>query len=188
MIGTMKMSPRISSHRYLLVLIGCSLLTSCTQLQPVKKYPVQQPSTQVAAEVLPSPAQQLISAKCQIALGEYGKSGKILEEMISRPTEAGITDEALFQLAVLNLTTNTREGSTKSYHLLQRLIKEYPRSHWAHLGQPLLELLDNLAEQRRQISSSKNQNQSLAKEIKELHQTIDRLKSLDLEMEKRSRR
>lgn len=127
-------------------------------------------------------------AKSQMALGEYGKSSKILEEMISRPTEAGITDEALFQLALLNLSANNREGANKSSQLLQRLIKEHPRSPWAHLGQPLIELLDNLAEQRRQIAASKNQNQSLGKEIKELHQTIDQLKNLDLEMEKKSRR
>jgi hypothetical protein len=163
-------------------------LTSCTQLQPVKKNPALPPSTVVEAEILPSPAQQLIFAKSQMALGEYGKSGKILEEMISRPTEDGFTDEVLFQLALLNLSANNREGTSKSYQLLQRLVKEYPRSPWAHLGQPLIELFDNLAEQRRQIAASKNQNQTLGKEIKELHQTIDRLKNLDLEMEKKSRR
>lgn len=182
------MSAKIYYRHSLFFLIGCTLLTSCTQMQPVKKNPALPSSSAVEAEILPSPGQQLMTAKSQMALGEYGKSGKIFEEMIARPAEAGITDEALFQLALLNLTANNREGTSKSYHLLQRLIKEHPRSAWAHLGQPLIELLDNLAEQRRQIAAIKNQNQSFGKEIKELHQTIDRLKSLDLEMEKKSRR
>src|SRR5262249_9619927 len=43
----------------------------------------------------------------------------------------GVTDEALFQLALLSLRPATdREGNAQALQLLKRLKKEYPNSRW----------------------------------------------------------
>ena len=168
-------------------LLGSLLLTSCAAWQPVRKIPAPT-APGSGAEAAQTRTELLAQAKSQLALGETSKSIKSLEEIIAGPPEPGITDEALLQLALLNLRPNVRDGANRSHQLLQILVRDHPRSSWTQMGQPVLELLDTIAEQKRQAASLRGHNQALSKEIKELHQTIERLKSLDLELEKKIRR
>jgi len=101
---------------------------------------------------------------------------------------AGITDEALFRLALLNIHPVTDPGSNlHAINLLKRLKKEYPASRWTFQSGQLIELLSGVEDLRRQIKSLKSQNQSLGSELNELNRNIEQLKQLDQELEKKRR-
>jgi len=101
---------------------------------------------------------------------------------------AGITDEALFRLALLTVhPVAEASGNLHSLNLLRRLKKEYPASRWTVQSGQLIELLVGTEELRRQVKSLKSQNQSLGSEVNELNRNIEQLKQLDQELEKRRR-
>lgn len=101
---------------------------------------------------------------------------------------SGITDEALFRLALLVLhPVSERDGTLHSLQLLKRLKKEFPASPWAVQSGPLLELLSGVEELRRNNRNLTSQNQSLTNEVNELNRNINQLKRLDQELEKKLR-
>lgn len=123
-------------------------------------------------------------------LGEGNQSGAARE--LTAITEAGgvagVTDEALFRLALLSLRLpGEREGNLHGLQLLRRLKKEYPASPWTVQSGHLLELLSGVEELRRQNRNLKSQNQSLSNEVNELNRNVDQLKRLDQELEKQRR-
>lgn len=139
--------------------------------------------------LLSSPqAKSLSQANKMLAYGD--KAGAIRE--LTAVTEAGgvtgITDEALFRLALLALHPLAESGNNlQSINLLKRLKREYPGSRWTAQSGHLMELLAGTEELRRQVRSLKSQNQALGGEIHELNRNIEQLKQLDQELEKRRR-
>lgn len=115
--------------------------------------------------------------------GNTSAAGKILAKICREKAIPGITDEALFRLSIISL----RSGSEKeaSLHYLERLQNEFPTSAWAKTAAPLADLLTQYEDTRNQIRNLKSANQSLSKENKELLQNIERLKNLDLQLERR---
>lgn len=192
MINTMMRIAKHSRFTCLGVILLCIGLNSgCARLQlfgAPKPTPEQTPATSSSHPASSTNTTGPVSGTEQISSAGNGSTAKAWEEIIARPPQSGVTDEALFRLALHNLRGNSREGSAKAQHLLNRLAKEYPQSSWNLWGQSINDLLDTLNDQRRLISNLRNQNQTLSKETKELHQTIERLKSLDLELEKKNRR
>jgi hypothetical protein len=129
-------------------------------------------------------SRNLSSAVNMLGRGEPDAAAKILTAIVDSGPAPGITDEALFRLALLSLKpVPEKEGS----HFLKRLKNDYPASPWTVQAGPLLELLADVDELRRQNKNYKNQNQSLSKEVNELNENINKLKSLDLELEKKAR-
>lgn len=123
-------------------------------------------------------------------LGKGNQAGAIreLNAICSAKSMPGVTDEALFRLALLSLKpTLERPISPQGQQLLKRLRKEYPASPWVVQAAPLLDLLevaDDLKQQNRNLRSA---NQSLNKEISDLSRTINQLKNLDVELEQKTR-
>ena len=117
-----------------------------------------------------------------------------LESIAGAPGVDGVTDEALFRLSLLSL--QEKEPPTTSLQLLERLKKEYPRSPWTRQSRQLRDYLtwsDELRKQNRNLrllnmSLSKDNKdlQGVSKENRELHQSIERLKNLDIELERKS--
>ena len=146
---------------------------------------------------------KLAEATSALAKGDKHKAFLLLGEITTRSSVDGVTDEALFQLALLQLSEEEDSTSHEETRLLlTRLHKYYPRSRWTALSQPLLDLLDEMDElesenqrlsnrtntkERRELQSIKGLNQSLIKQNKDLQQTIERLKAMDLELERKSR-
>lgn len=112
--------------------------------------------------------------------GKEKRARDLLERAIAAPT-GGLSDEALFRLALLHLRDDEGRGLSRSLALLERLKKEYPRSPWTYQSAPLTAYL---------ISHGKDREKNilLSRENRELQQSIDRLKNLDLEMEKKIKR
>lgn len=117
---------------------------------------------------------------------ELQKQGKIsaamkkLTALCAEQGRAGITDEALFRLSLLSLRSSHENSQQLAQQSLERLRKEYPASPWTAMAAPVTELL-------RQNRTLRNQNQSLAKESQELRENIEKLKRLDLELERKSK-
>jgi hypothetical protein len=142
---------------------------------------------------------------------EYLEQGKTaaatmeLEKIVNGPGVEGVTDEALFRLSLLVLRhSQDKEPATATQQLLERLKEEYPTSQWTRLALPLadhlaseeelkkqyrnLKILNlSLAKDNKELQSLKSSNQTLLKENRDLHQSIERLKNLDIELEKKSR-
>lgn len=121
--------------------------------------------------------------------GQTVQATKAMESVIAAKPVTGITDEALFRLAMLYLNEGSnKNGYSNAHSLLERLKREFPASAWTKLSAPLLELLTSHEELLRQYRSIKSQNQTIQRENKELHHSIDRLKKLDIELERKKRR
>ena len=105
----------------------------------------------------------------------------------------GVTDEALFRLALLSLRGGEK-GYANASQLLKRLKREYPASIWTAQAAPLAALLSDVEELREQNRSLKGNSQAqnkeigdLKKEISALNSQIRQLKNLELELEQRGR-
>jgi len=129
-------------------------------------------------------------SKANELLQSGDRAGAVMElnAVVDAKGIAGITDEALFRLALLNIHPVADPGSNlHAINLLKRLKREYPASRWTVQSGQVLELLSGVEDLRRQIKNLKNQNQNLGSELNELNRNIDQLKQLDQDLEKKRR-
>jgi chemotaxis protein histidine kinase CheA len=135
-----------------------------------------------------SESKKLAQAVELLAKGDSRAAANLLNGISSGSSIPGITDEALFRLALLSLNPGTdRPASAHGSQLLRRLKKEYPSSPWTVQAAPLTELINVAEELKRQNRSLKATNQSLNKEIGSINKTLQQLKHLDLELEQNTR-
>jgi hypothetical protein len=126
-------------------------------------------------------SRKLAAARDLLEAGDRSGAARELTAVTQGGDFPGVTDEALFRLALLGLHgPGEREGILHGLQLLRRLKKEYPSSPWTVQSAPLLELLGGVEELRRQ-------NRSLKNDVNELNRNIEQLKRLDQELEKRRR-
>jgi len=123
--------------------------------------------------------------------GKEREAQGLLEQVVAGPALPGVTDEALFRLALLYLRDEGGKGDMHAHTLLVRLKKEYPRSIWTRQAAPLTAYLagvGTLRDSQRELRTLRERNLSLTRDNKELHQSLERLKNLDLELEQKIRR
>ena len=95
----------------------------------------------------------------------------------------GVTDEALFRLSLIRLgSVQGKNGHTQAQRDLERLQKEYPASSWTPLASSLTEFLAADDDVRLQARKLKEVNGALTRENRDLIQSIEKLKKLELEM------
>ena len=164
-------------RHFVILTLACSL-TGCAAFQ-AKKASLVNNYTQSG---------NLSEVRKLLAKGDREGAFKILTDICAAPPAEGVTDEALFRLTLLSLDHGgEKEGETLALQTLRRLEREYPKSPWKAQAAPLAELLTRTEELRRQNRNYRTHNQSLVKENKELLQSIDKLKRLDMDLEKRNR-
>lgn len=129
---------------------------------------------------------KLSSALSELDQGRTASATTILEALVAEPGIRGITDEALFRLSLLKLH-DERDGSMSSIHLLERLRRDYRDSTWTQQAKPLHDFLNGIADIKKQNRNLKILNISLSKDNKELLQNIERLKNLDIQLERKAR-
>lgn len=135
-----------------------------------------------------SESKKLARATEMLAKDDPAGAAKVLAVICRDNPVPGVTDEALFRLALLHLKPGTeRPASPQGRLLLKRLKTEYPASPWTVQAAPLLELVNVADELRRQNRNLRGVNQSLSREIGELNQNLERLKRLDQELEQKAR-
>jgi hypothetical protein len=132
-------------------------------------------------------SQKLSAALSELEHGRTAAATTILEALVAEPGIKGVTDEALFRLSILKLLTEEKDGSMPSIHYLERLRRDYRDSDWAQQSKPLLDFLNSIAEIKKQNRNLKALNLSLTRENKELLQNIERLKNLDIQLERKTR-
>jgi hypothetical protein len=120
--------------------------------------------------------------------GKEREARDLLELVVADSPRIGVTDEALFRLSLLYLWDDGEKGPVRTQELLERLLKEFPRSSWAYQGTPLAAYLTGvriLKDRQREVKTLRELNLSLSRDNREMRQSIERLKSLDLELEKK---
>jgi hypothetical protein len=164
----------------LLGLAGCSAFKETTSTAPNRTGKSPKLSRSEASQKLSSALQELEQGRQTAAM-------VILEEIVAGSSVKGVTDEALFRLSVLKLLNAEKDESDSSIRYLERLRREYRDSAWAMQAKPLLAYLYAAADMNNQNRNLRAHNSSLSKENKELHKSLNRLKSLEVQMERNSR-
>lgn len=135
--------------------------------------------------------QNLNVAVTQLGAGKEQQARTLLEKVTDSTPVSGVTDEALFRLALLDLRSDGGSGLARAQTLLERLAARYPDSLWTKQSAPLLAHLieaRSLRNRQRDLKTLKELNLSLSRDNRELRQNLDRLKQLDLELEKKINR
>lgn len=129
---------------------------------------------------------QLSQGLQSLQAGDLRQSHLLFEQVANASPVDGVTDEALFRLALLQLVDEgTTKGVPRSQALLERLRKEFPGSPWTTQAVALSGWLKG---DREQYNHLLRENRELIRENRELRQNIERLKNLDLEIEKKRKR
>jgi hypothetical protein len=158
-----------------------------TALQPVEKPSKTNPQI---AEIREQ-ERNFAGALENLRAGNDQEARDLLGRVCELPPLAGVTDEALFRLALLDLRDDTVKGIARSQELLDRLMNEFPNSIWTHQAEPLASLLagvKTLRDKQSELKLLKEHNLSLSRDNRELRQTIERLKNLDIELEQKIKR
>lgn len=133
-----------------------------------------------------SQEKKLDSAKRLITENKVSAATETLVSICSAKGVPGVTDEALFRLALLYLGTGQGKGEmVQAQQTLEKLQKEYPSSSWKTHAASLTGLIATL---NRKIRYLKGENVSLSRENRELRLNIEKLKILDMEQELKEKR
>jgi GGDEF domain-containing protein len=176
------------------VILAATLLSGCSTLQ---SHEVRQPGRPPSQEP-PQPAseswswrkmmrRQLDQAVRAIQRKDTQGAARRLKAIIKQRDVPGVTDEALFRLALLSLDPDREKpGSERGIQLLKRLKRDFPRSSWSIHAEPLLELVEVAEDLKTQNRNLSNAKESLETENRELADKLKQLKRLDIELEKRT--
>ena len=112
----------------------------------------------------------------------------LLEQVVTAPPIPGVTEEALFRLALLRLRDGGEKGVMGSRALFERLVREYPGTLWARQAAPLVSHLAEVQQQYiqlRQMGKFRERNLSLSRDNEKMRLKLEQLKMLDMELEQR---
>lgn len=127
----------------------------------------------------------------KLRAGNIQQARDLLEKVVDGVPVAGVTEEALFRLALLSLNEDGGKGIQHAQSLLERLARKYPDSIWTRQSAPLLLHLAEvkvLRNRQRELKTLKGLNLSLSQDNREMRQSLERLKQLDLELEQKIKR
>ena len=166
----------------LLLALMLAITGGCSMLQ---NKPLHEAGAAVEQE------RQFAGALQYLIQGKERESEGLLEQVVAGKALPGVTDEALFRLALLHLRDEGGKGDAHAQTVLARLKKEYPSSIWTRQAAPLTAYLAGvgaLRDSQRELKTLRERNQSLIRDNKELRQSLERLKNLDLELEQKIQR
>ena len=167
-----------------LLAVICCVLTA-TACSMVSTSPV------VATRVPWLQEKNLSSALVKLRTGNETEARDLLEQVIAAEPLSGVTEEALFRLAVLRLREGGEKSLLRSQILLERLGQEYPETIWAKQAAPLASFLAEMqlqGTQIRQLTKLRELNLSLSRDNDKMRINLERLKKLDLELDQKSTR
>lgn len=172
----------------IVVLVLLPLLCGCSQLG----WKVSAASDDSVSPSIPDQERHFAVALKFLRDGNEQAARDLFERVVKGPSRKGVTDEALFRLSVLYLRDDgSNKGTVRALEMLERLKNEFPRSLWTQQAAPLgvyLAGVKTLRDRRREINTLKELNLSLSRDNREMRQSMERLKSLDLELELKIKR
>jgi TolA-binding protein len=117
--------------------------------------------------------------------GDTAGAIRLFEAIGSAEGVEGVTDEALFRLALLSLKPqHDRDGNAFAEQALNRLVKEYPGSQWSVTGKVLAGVLSSCSDQQTEFRNSRAELQS---EITELRENQEELKGKNEDLRRQNR-
>lgn len=176
---------------FILLLVLGSLSGGCSQLGWKVSVVSVSAEDEAANNPIPLQERRFAAALELLRAGNELAARELFERVIEEPQRTGITDEALFRLALLSLRDEGSKGSNRSLELIERLKTQFPHSIWTHQSAALggyLTGVKTLRDRQREIKTLKELNLSLSRDNREMRQSIERLKSLDLELEHKIKR
>lgn len=171
----------------IVILVLLPLLCGCSQLS----WNVFAPTEDSVTRSIPNQERRFAGALEFLRAGNEHAARDLLERVVRGPSRKGMTDEALFRLSVLYLRDEGSKGTVRALDLLERLKNEFPLSIWTRQAAPLavyLASVKTLHDRRHEVNTLKELNLSLSRDNREMRQAIERLKSLDLELEQKIKR
>ena len=172
------------SFPFIAIMLAASLISGCATFQSQE---VKQPAKPQLKERSQPTAEhwswrkmmerQLDQAVRAIQRRDTQGAARRLRAIVNQRDVPGVTDEALFRLALLSMNPSMEKpGSERGIQLLKRLKRDFPKSGWSVQAEPLLELIDvaeNLKAQSRSLSNAKEaveaENRDLATKLKHLN-------------------
>jgi len=173
----MKLFAAVNPHKILIVMVILMFMSGCMTVPIPRIVSKQELDFAGALEYLRS--------------GNWQKARPLLERVCEEPPITGVTDEALFRLALLHLGDDGTKGVARAQALLERLRNEFPLSSWTHQATPLASYLTGtkvLRDRQRELKTLYDLNLSLSHDNRELRQSLERLKQLDIELEQKIKR
>jgi hypothetical protein len=166
-----------------IIIIALSGLSGCATTPKIDPYEHEQ-------------RRKLVLARVLLEDNRISAAKEILTAISDAKGVSGVTDEALFRLALLNLAPGEQKILTKKAERnLEKLLASYPSSPWRSHAATLKGIidaydlsLDEKAELEKTIRILKNSNLSLGKETRELREDIEKMKKLDLELERKKKK
>ncbi len=139
---------------------------------------------------------KLILAQMLLEDKKPAAAKELLNTIITTPTVTGVTDEALFRLALLNLEAGDQRIATRrAGRNLDRLLSDFPASPWHVHGATLKGLIDaydialeEKTDLEKTVRNLRNTSATLSKENRELRHDLEKLKNLDLELEMKTKK
>ena len=172
------------------ILFLVPLLHGCSQLG-AKMSVVSVSAEDSAPTPIPVQERRFAGALELLRAGNEPAARELFERVVDDSPRSGLTDEALFRLSLLVLRDENGKGTTRSLELIERLKNEFPQSIWTHQAASLgvyLIGVRSIRDRQREIKTLKEHNLSLSRDNREMRQSIERLKSLDLELEQKIKR
>ena len=157
--------------KFAFLIIAAAICTGCVLMQGSPVYPAsRKPGSQALAQAV-----KMLEKR------DTSGAAKVLKALSIAKSEPGVTDEALFRLALLSLSpAPDRPVSRRAQLLLKRLKNEYPASPWTVQAAQLMELVrvsEELRHQSRRLRELKADNEELSrsnKEVKENNEALNR--------------
>lgn len=134
---------------------------------------------------IPSHGKRFSSLLPDMYVSEIERLNDVIESGIEK--EAKIIDAHL-QLALLYLSyNNPKRDYSRALKEIEKYVALQPKSANDYEIQNLLNMLKNIRNGRknRRVAKLLSENEKLSEEIKQLNETIDKLKQLDVELEKK---
>ena len=171
---------------FAILILTASLVTGCATAPTPRTH--REEARRRSATPRDSGSRRIASAVEMLKQGNSSGAARALKAVSEKSAVPGVTDEALFRLALLSLKpTAKRPVSLRGQELFKRLKREYPSSPWTAQALPLLELIKISEELMQQNKDMKAANELLTRKVQELNDNEEQLKKLDLELEQKGR-
>jgi cell division protein FtsB len=154
-------------RKLVILIVVSSLLTGCTTLKGWESIGFVQRYAE---------SKKLSQAVEMLAKGDSPGAVKMLTAICSASSVPGVTDEALFRLALLLMEPGS-PTSGQGHRLMMRLQKEYPTSPWAVQAARLTEYLNATEDLRHQSQSWETDKKALKADNQALKADNQNLKS-----------
>ncbi len=118
--------------------------------------------------------------------GNFPASLNTYEQIIAAHPLIG--DKVLFEMGIIYASpANKQKDYHKALNCFQRIIKTYPQSKYGQNSEVMINLLDTVMNSNNKLVSRQKQIENLEQQLAELEKTLEKIKEIDMSLEKRKK-